>query len=213
MADKVGIDCALDCTKLGKAINKAGADVIGRYYRWPTSKLAPLTFGEAAALSAAGLSIVALWEWASDQIGNFSRHEGVDQGSSAYKQALNAHQPSGTPIYFAVDSDFSNTEITGPINDYFGGVNEAFNAMGKGQSNYLIGAYGSGLSCSWLLSHGAVVRTWLAVSPKWQGYDFQGWDIKQSANDLKIPGLKPGVNGDYDTDAMKPTFGGFQINS
>ena len=217
MSNLDGMDCAKDCTSLianiqNSAIGNAG--FVGRYYRWPKSHWTPLTFAEAHALSNAGLSIAALWEWQSDVISNFSYHEGFDQGSSAYKQAMNAHQPSGTPIYFAVDKDFSNVQIARPINDYFLGVRDAFAGISQGNSAYLIGAYGSGLTCSWLLSQGRVTRTWLALSTKWSGYNsFAAWDIKQGGADLGIKGLnyKPDGLGDYDSDEAKPSFGGFKV--
>jgi hypothetical protein len=208
-----GMDCSSNCTHLASNI-KGKAAFVGRYYRWPKSKYAPLTYAEAQALSAEGLSIVALWEWASAQITNFSYHEGFDQGSSAYKQAMNAHQPAGTPIYFAVDNDFSNVQIAGPINDYFRGVKDAFAGISNGNSAYLTGVYGSGRACSWLLNHGNVARTWLAMSTGWSGYNtFNDWDIKQGDADLNITGLtyaKDG-KGDYDSDEAKSTFGGFTV--
>ncbi len=212
MAEATGMDCAKDCTQLAAAIRQAGVACVGRYYRWPTSKYRPLTHDEAVALSTAGLSILALWEWRAEKIANFSYHDGFDQGSSAYKQAMDAHQPAGTPIYFAVDSDFSAAQISGAISDYFHGVADAFNAIGQGQSAYLIGVYGSGRTCGWLLDHGRAVRSWLAVSTGWAGHDtFIRWDIKQGVRDLQIAGLTPGSNGDYDSDLARPSCGAFQV--
>jgi hypothetical protein len=212
MPDLIGMDCAKDCTNFAAAIKNAGVSFVGRYYRWPASSYKPLTYKEALALSTAGLFVVALWEWASDKITNFSYHDGFDQGSSAYKQAMDAHQPANTPVYFAVDSDFSPNQIAGPINDYFQGVADAFKAMGKGQSAYTIGVYGSGRTCGWLLNHSKVGCSWLAVSRKWSGHDtFTNWDVSQAADDLKIAGLKPGEKGDYDSDSAKSSYGGFKI--
>ncbi|MEA2861923.1 MAG: hypothetical protein QOC72_3962 [Methylobacteriaceae bacterium] len=206
MANLVGMDCARDCTALASDIRKAGVKFVGRYYRWPKSKYTPLTYDEALALSQANLLIVALWEWASDSISNFSYHDGFDQGSSAYNQALKAHQPAGTPIYFAADSDFSAQQVSGAINDYFRGVAAAFSALGSGNSSYLIGVYGSGRTCDWLLNHKMAACTWLAVSSGWHGKKtFKDWDIDQGDDDLGISGL------DYDSDIAKPSFGGFKV--
>jgi len=212
MPDIIGMDCAKDLTKLGQSIKNANVDFVGRYYRWPKSSYPSLTYNEAHALSTAGLKIVALWEWKSSQIDNFSYHEGLDQGTSAYKQAMQAHQPAGTPIYFAVDFDFSSSQIAGPISDYFSGVRAAFVAMGGGAVAYVIGVYGSGRSCDWLLSHGKVERTWLAMSTGWAGYDnFTKFDIKQAGKDLAIPSLKPGEKGDYDSDVARESYGAFSV--
>jgi Domain of unknown function (DUF1906) len=212
MPDLIGMDCAKDYSNFAAAIKQAGVSFVGRYYRWPASPYAPLTYREAAALSDAGLFVVALWEWISNEISNFSYHDGFAQGSSAYRQAMTTHQPAGTPIYFTVDADFAPDQIAGPVSDYFVGVVDAFEAMGRGNSAYLIGVYGSGLSCSWLLNHNRAQRSWLAGSRDWSGYQgFEDWDIRQSFDDLNIPGLAPGVEGDYDSDVGKSSYGGFQV--
>ncbi|MEG8024371.1 DUF1906 domain-containing protein [Sphingomonas aurantiaca] len=203
----IGMDCAADCTSRAAAIAASNAKVVGRYYRWPTSKYKSLTHAEAAALSKAGLSILSLWEWASDAIENFSFNDGVDQGTSAVNQALKAHQPPGTPIYFAVDFDASSSDVSGRIADYFKGVQHAIDSLKAG---YVVGVYGSGRTCAWLLAHGGASRTWLADARKWAGYDtFTEWHVRQGHNDLNIAGLKPGAKGDYDSDEVKANAGFF----
>ena len=115
MPDLIGMDCAKDTSNFAAAIKGAGVSFVGRYYRWPASRYAALTYTEAAALSDAGLYVVALWEWISNEISNFSYHDGFAQGSSAYRQAMTTHQPAGTPIYFTVDADFAPDQIAGPV--------------------------------------------------------------------------------------------------
>src|SRR5258707_9786300 len=194
MPDLTGMDCAKDYSNLAAAIKGAGVSFVGRYYRWPASRYTPLTYNEAAALSEAGLFVVALWEWISNDISNFSYHDGFAQGSSAYRQAMTTHQPSGTPIYFTVDADFSPVQIAGPVSDYFLGVVDAFEAMGRGNSAYLIGAYGSGLCCSWLVNHDRAQRSWLAGSDGLSRHpriDYS--DIRQAVHDLNIASLASGA--------------------
>jgi len=211
MADTIGLDMSGDCRPFLPAIAASPVKIIGRYYRSTASSLTPLTFDEAVAISQADLSILALWEWTSDEIGNFSSANGKDQGTSAYNQARNTHQPAGTPIYFAVDGDFSAAQIAGPIADYFTGVAQAFDLMGDGTSVYQIGVYGSGLCCSWLLDHQLATYTWLAGSTGWQQPGFANWDVKQGFDDFNIAGLKAGANGDYDTDLATDSAGAFQV--
>ena len=211
MVSTIGMDCAGDCTKLAGAIAKSDAKIVGRYYRWPTSKYEPLTHGEAVSLSVAGLKLLALWEWASNTIDNFTLHNGIDQGTSAINQALKAHQPPRTPIYFAVDFDASAAQIAGGIADYFNGVQQALDSMKAG---YEIGVYGSGRTCAWLLSHGGVSHSWLANAPKWGGAEtFKDWNVIQGHNDLKIAGLKSGGKGDYDSDEVRDNAGSFSVPS
>ena len=47
---------------------------------------------------------------------------GVDEGTSAYRQAMNAGQPAGSPIYFAVDFDASLAGIAGAMATTTSGV-------------------------------------------------------------------------------------------
>ncbi|MEW6437780.1 MAG: glycoside hydrolase domain-containing protein [Pseudomonadota bacterium] len=214
MADLIGIDCKLDCTGEIDAIKRASLVFVGRYYRWPKSRFKPLTHNEAVALSGAGLFIVALWEWISNTISNFSYHHGYDQGTSAYHQGMLAHQPSGTPIYFAVDHDFSAAQIAGPVGDYFKGIADAFVAMGAGKSSYDVGVYGSGRSCDWLINRSLAKRSWLAESTKWSGTSaYTSWDIKQSLSKAPIGGLSSGDKGDFDSDSARESYGGFQVSS
>lgn len=199
-----GIDCALDCTKKAAWIKAQGAEFVGRYYRTHNSQWTPLTLGEAQTLSSAGLLLVALWESKSDVLDHFSHAAGVDEGTSAYRQAMLAQQPLSTPIYFAVDFDCSTAGIAGAVNDYFRGIADGFSTIGAGQPAYNIGVYGSGNTCSWLLGHGRVTHTWLAQSTGWGGYKtFNNWNIKQGKTVSKP--------FDFDLDEAKLSYGGFTV--
>ncbi|QOZ77449.1 hypothetical protein XH83_19535 [Bradyrhizobium sp. CCBAU 53351] len=199
-----GIDCALDCQDKAVKIKKAGFTFVCRYYRNASSHYPPLSAQEVATLSAAGLSVVAVWESASDKIGHFSFTSGVNEATSAYHQALLAGQPKDTPIYFAVDADFNATEIAGPVRDYFRGIASGFDAISHHAPIYQIGVYGSGLTCGTLTNQGLAKYAWLAMSTGWRGSKtFKGWNIKQSGETVNM-------GFDYDSDVAKPGFGGFQ---
>jgi hypothetical protein len=202
-----GIDCALDCRKTAAAISAAKFQFVGRYYRTAKSKFPALSGDEARALSTAGLMVVALWESASDKIAHFSHSTGVDEGTSAFRQALLVGQPSGTPIYFAVDNDFNAQEIAGPIRDYFRGIADGFAAIANQTASYAIGVYGSGLVCSTLTQQGLAKFSWLAMSTKWSGFKtFKDWNIKQGEQTVDL-------GFDYDSDVAKPGFGAFRITA
>jgi hypothetical protein len=199
-----GIDCALDCTKKASWIKASGADFVGRYYRNSASRWTPLTHAEGQALSSGGLVIVAVWESKSDVIEHFSYTAGVDEGTSAYRQAMNAGQPAGSPIYFAVDFDASLAGIAEAINDYFRGVAHGFDAISSNNPTYKIGVYGSGNTCAWLLAHQRVSYTWPAQSRGWGGYQtFTKWNIKQGPVKTKP--------FDHDTDDSTSDYGGFVV--
>ncbi|WP_095204178.1 glycoside hydrolase domain-containing protein [Mesorhizobium carmichaelinearum] len=200
-----GLDCATDCTAQSRAIAAAGKAFVVRYYRNGASGFPTLTAKEAKALTAAGVKIVTIWESASANVSHFSRTTGLDEGTSAYKQAMLVGQPAGTPIYFAVDFDCSKDALAGSINDYFQAIASAFAAMGNGKSAYSVGVYGSGRACTWLTAHGLVAYTWLAMSKGWSGYAaYTSWNIKQGPSDQLLP-------FDYDTDVATGDYGGFNI--
>ncbi|ESX49427.1 DUF1906 domain-containing protein [Mesorhizobium sp. C416B] len=200
-----GIDCATDCSKRAIQIAGAGKIFVARYYRSASSKWAPLTAKEAQALSGAGLKIVTVWESDSDHLSHFSHSTGVAEGTSAYKQAMLAGQPSETPIYFAVDFDCDSEGISGPVNDYFRGVKDGFSAISSSHPAYSIGVYGSGNACAWLAGHGRVQYAWLAMSTGWGGSKtFKGWNIKQGKADSRL-------TFDHDTDEAVADYGGFSI--
>jgi hypothetical protein len=202
---ETGIDSPMDCSKRIDAITAANLAFVGRYYRKRTSKWAPLTAAEAKLLSDAGVNTVALWEASSDHLSYFSYTAGVDDGTSAYAQAMGVGQPASTPIYFAVDFDAAQNEIAGAINDYFAGIAAGFAAISHGSPVYDVGVYGSGASCAWLLAHNRVSKSWLALSSGWSGSKlFNDWNIKQGT------GLST-LNFDNDSDQAKPDYGGFRV--
>jgi hypothetical protein len=199
-----GIDCALDCTKKAAWIKANGNEFVGRYYRNSASKWTALGANEARSISATGLLVVALWEGNSAVPEHFSYTTGVDEGTSAYKQAMNTGQPARSPIYFAVDFDCSNLQIAGSVNDYFRGIAHGFDAIGSSSPAYTVGVYGSGNACGWLLAHQRVSYTWLAQSKGWGGYNtFTSWNIRQGPTKSKP--------FDYDPDESKSSYGGFTV--
>ncbi len=200
----LGLDCFSNCTNMASTLKSKGYDFICRYYNVNNASK-NLTQSEAKALSNAGLYIVAIWENGyptSDSY--FSKSQGKTDGAKAYSYAKNTiGQPSGTPIYFAVDYDASTSAIQGAIKNYFDGVSEAFEEAG---SNYVIGVYGSGAVCEYIFGHvAAVLYTWLANATGWSGYsDYTSWHIKQGS-------LITINNVQFDKDTGSGDAGGFKI--
>ena len=174
-----GIDSPVDCTLTAVAIAE-NHTFVGRFYRNSASKWAKLTEAEVLTLRQVNLKVVALCESASNPASYFSFHAGVDDGTSACRQALMAGQSPNTPIYFAVDFDASTDCVSGCVSDYFESVAAGYQTISGNSPAYLIGAYVSGSTCRYLLMHDLASYGWLAVSPGWSGYDtFLQWNIKQ----------------------------------
>jgi Domain of unknown function (DUF1906) len=130
----------------------------------------------------------------------------VFDGTSAYHFAEHEiGQPAGTPIYFAVDYDASQADVSGVISQYFRGIADAFNTIGSNNPAYSVGVYGSGLVCSSLLNAGFVRFTWLSQSTGFRGSKtFKAFNIKQLAEKLECKAVQGGVHGDPDNAPSDP---------
>lgn len=187
-----GISTNRYCTSSISCLKAEKVEFVFRYYSQTTKqKEKVLTSTEAAALSAAGIAIGAVYEDAGDHASYFNGAEGRKDGYYAYYYAQKLHQSSGSAIYFAVDYDATPTEISGSIQDYFRGVFQGFQDFSVGQPIYKIGVYGSGLVCNWLKEHLSFVKfSWLAESPGWMGSKtYQDWEVKQFITHQDICGI------------------------
>lgn len=145
-----GIDTPDVTTHKAAQIKDRGFAFVVRYYRSSTSHFTPLTRSEVQALKAADLYIVTVYEGASDHKSYFSPAQGKQDARQAHQQAMAAGQPSGTPIYFAVDYDAAESHLSHNILPYFQAVKSTLDNLG---GEYEIGVYGSGLTCRWLRDH------------------------------------------------------------
>jgi hypothetical protein len=174
-----GLDTISNCVLHAEEIKKAGYNFVGRYYN-VNDHNKNLTLSEAKALSSAGLSIIAVWENGfPTKASYFSNSQGINDGKDAYNYALKTiGQPANTPIYFTVDYDASESDISGVISEYFKGISEIFSKMG---SHYKIGIYGSGAACAGVMKNNKnVTFAWLTQSTGWTGTKaFTDWNIKQ----------------------------------
>src|SRR5581483_10019326 len=174
-----GVDYAWhgDNGPLIKALKAAQVTFVCRYLSHSSGK--NLTLAEAKALSAAGISIIVVWETTADRA--LAGHAaGAQDARDAAAEAKACGMPDGRPIYFAVDFDASSGQQAA-INAYLDGV---ASVIGKDRS----GIYGGcnpvkraldGGHCRWA----------------WQTYAWSGgrWDsraqLQQYSNDHTIGGV------------------------
>lgn len=175
----LGVDASRDCSSITDAIVASGRTFVCRYYANSGAKRLSAT--ELQNLRGAGLKVVTIWEDGRPTSASyFSFAKGVDDGTSAYHDALQIGHPSSAPIYFAVDYDASDAHLAGGINDYFNGIAMGIKTAANGGPGNPIGIYGSGATCRYALSRGWARYTWLALSSGWRGHDFPDWNIRQS---------------------------------
>ena len=176
-----------------------GFTFAARYYRSHKSKLNRLAREEALAISAAGLNIVAVFEYAGTKASYFTAEQAQMDVKDALDQAAEVGQPIGSAIYFAVDYNATLEDIDGPVTDYFEVVSATL------RPKYLVGVYGSGATCAAMLSAGLADFAWLAQSVGFIGTPgFTSWSLKQGLPH-KFCGL------DTDPDDAHGIYGGFVI--
>jgi hypothetical protein len=126
---------------------------------------------EANELKAAGIDVVANWEWgADDALDGYAR--GVEHAKAAEAQATAAGMPAGRPMYFSVDFDATPGQQAA-INAYMDGV---ASVIGRSRT----GAYGGYYVIKRLFDAGKI--TW-----GWQTYAWSGgqWDPRAQVRQVQ----------------------------
>jgi len=166
------VDVSTACGNKAAALFATGVRTIIRYYSRDTVRPSKrLTLEESEQLAAVGLRLGIVHEGRfGDQASNFDRASGV--ADALYSRTYGAEiirQPRGSAIYFAVDFDVTPDIIKKRIIPYFQAVADTF-AGAAGSADYVIGVYGSGVTCKAVLDAGLAQRAWLSQSVGWSGY-------------------------------------------
>ena len=200
-----GIDLPTDARDVSLELKDSHLDFIARYYRDPASRWPALSAAEARMVSAAAMKLVALWESHSHRPDYFSYASGYSDALAAYRQAKAIGQPAGSAIYFAVDYNAQEPDVSGPVDQYFRGIAAGLAAASAQAPEYRVGIYGSGAVCDHLKRARLAEYAWLSNSTAWTGYDsFTDWNIRQGP---KLPSL----SFSQDSNEARGEYGGFQV--
>ena len=155
------IDTTEDCTKHLAALKAAGVAGIIRYLNPLGQTPKVITLGEAKAFVAAGMPLALVSEgWGDFQHRDISSAAGTRDGQHA-RSALRELGSNGNPcVYFAVDVDATQQQITTLVLPYFAAIRAIF-----GENR--LGVYGSGAVCSAVLEADPAALPWLAQSTGW----------------------------------------------
>jgi peptidoglycan hydrolase-like protein with peptidoglycan-binding domain len=134
-----------------------GYQIVGRYLTGGTNKA--LTNSEIALIFANGLSLFPIWQVDGNEVADFSYMQGATDGNGAAEAAMSFGIPYGTVIYFAVDFDATDDDITSAVIPYFQGVGDGLAAFG---SQYAIGVYGCRNTCIRLENEGLTTRSFVS---------------------------------------------------
>ena len=187
-----GLSTSRHCHPFAECLVNSGKTFVIRYHSRTTSiaqkRISPV---EAAELARAGLSIATVYQDNGRLPSDFGQARGKLDGASAHQAAAAIGQPSGSAIYFAVDTDFSSHQIQSFVLDYFRGVKEGMDEAAGGAASYDIGVYGSGLTCQLVRDSFALAKyAWLAMATGWRGSStYAGWDIRQHGPTGDLCGL------------------------
>ncbi len=208
---KEGISTDRHCHTSAVCLVAAGKTFVIRYYSRTTGRPEKrITPAEANILAQSGLDIVTVYQDGADEIDYFYEARGMLDGQSAHDYATQLRQPAGSAVYFAVDLDASLEQINGKILPYFRKVKEGMDQRAGGLSPYVIGVYGSGLTCQLVRENHALAQyAWLAGSTAWAGSgNYHTWNIRTHTNldHQQLCGLQDG----WDRNEAHGDFGQFR---
>ncbi|MFC6020237.1 glycoside hydrolase domain-containing protein [Plantactinospora solaniradicis] len=191
------IDCAipLNSTTI-RTVKQHGYEIVGRYLTGGTNKV--LTHSEIALITDNGMSFFPLYQEWGDAVQYFDYNQGFAAGQAACTAARGFGIPYGTVLYFSVDFDALDTEITSAVIPHFRGVRDAVAADG---GQYAVGVYGCRNTCIRLTSEGLASRSF--VSGMSTGYSGNlgyplpdNWAFDQIKNMVLSPGTAGAVEID-----------------
>ncbi|GAA5210520.1 glycoside hydrolase domain-containing protein [Streptomyces thinghirensis] len=144
-----------------QALKDAGYQYIGRYLFNPSSTSLPekqIQPGELATIKAAGLRCFPIFQTWSRSADYFSYNQGTADAFRAIEWAQFHGFKSGTVIYFAVDYDAMDGEVTDYVLPHFRGVLRAISE----NSGYRVGVYGPRNVCQRVADAGYAVTSFVS---------------------------------------------------
>lgn len=128
-----------------------GYQIVGRYLYNPAPGPGEvdlnknIKLGELERIFAHGMRVFPIFQDNGRRIEDFTYSQGFQHGLLAHHLATGFGFSAGTVIYFAVDTDFTQEDITSAVIPYFQGVQAGLASKGK---KYLHGVYGSRNVCA-----------------------------------------------------------------
>ncbi|WP_035123108.1 glycoside hydrolase domain-containing protein, partial [Clostridium tyrobutyricum] len=124
-----------------------GYEIVGRYL----TGIYAMTHDELETIFANNLKVVPIFEVGGYNLIYFTSSQGVSDANSAIAAANNLGFPDGTIIYFTVDFDALDINVTNAIIPYFKAIKNTFTELG---SKYNIGIYAPRNVCSRIANAG-----------------------------------------------------------
>ena len=147
------------------SLYSAGYRTVGRYLNGSNKGIMA---GELSAAFAAGLTVFPIYQEYNNASQYFSNSIGYTQGVAAARRARQLGIEAGAILYFPVDYDPTDDEISAIIIPYFQGVRDG--VATSTSVSYQIGVYGTRNVCARISSQSLAVRSFTAgMSTGWSG--------------------------------------------
>jgi len=146
----------------GSILSNLGYETVGRYLtnaRVASPLEKEIKPGELNTIFNAGLSVFPIYQEVGSSVGNFSYTAGLEAGYRADRAARQHGVPAGTTIYFAVDFDPTDDQITSAVLPHMRGVDAALTRRGD---RYRAGIYGTRNVCQTVTDAGLAKYSFVA---------------------------------------------------
>jgi hypothetical protein len=203
-------DSTQDCSRKAADLRAAGYRTVIRYYSMSAWKR--IGAAEAHALTRVGLRLAVTYQDRQNQVADFSEPKGRLAGQNAFNYAQSViMQPVDSGIYFSVDFDPSEQQVTNNVIPFFDGVRSAMRAANNNTTPYRIGVYGSGRTCRMVMAAQLAEFAWLSQSTGFaehQSFLASGnWHLNQ-----QMPAEILGLNCDpVETNPQHADLGDFSL--
>lgn len=202
----IACDCATILTEAkARTLYDNGYRYVGRYltgtYNGGISKA--ITRDEAQIIFNAGLRFFPIYQTSNNYEGYFTPEKGLSDARAAINAAQSLGVPKGTIIYFAVDFDAMDYQITASVLPYFQKVAEEMST-----SSYKVGVYGPRNVCSRVSNEGYACSSFVGdmstgfsgnlgftIPDNWAFDQFATISLGQSGHDEYIEIDKNGFSG------------------
>ncbi|MHA7620766.1 glycoside hydrolase domain-containing protein [Cellulosimicrobium cellulans] len=146
----------------GSILSNLGYETIGRYLtnaRVANPLDKEIKPGELNTIFNAGLSVYPIYQEVGSSVANFTFGKGFEAGLRADSAAEGHGIPPGTTVYFAVDFDPTDDQISAAVLPHFRGVAAALESRG---GRYTAGVYGTRNVCQTVTDAGLAAYSFVA---------------------------------------------------
>lgn len=157
---------ACDCSTIitaqtAQTIKANGYQIVGRYLTGTVggTRSKAITKAEAQIIFDAGLKFFPIYQDGGYYLDYFTSAQGNSDAIKAVKAANQLGLPKGTIIYFAVDFDAYDYQVTSHVLPYFYSLSQRMRALG---SPYRIGVYGPRNICTRVCENGYAMSSFVA---------------------------------------------------